>query len=590
MNVLQDPWIPLATGDPARLPDLLCGAADAAQLAHPRPELGVYARVLLSTLAQTFFPVEDAAHLRERIRQPLPRREVEAALAEAAPDFGVPGSFLQEPERAPGENQTGRLFFGTARGTRALLNAARQPFEAVCPPCALLGLVGAQAFAMPDGAGYFSGITGRPSLTTLVTLPSVRQSVWANVLTQETLAGLGYAADTATPWRQEARRALGSEIGLLEGLYWQPRAVRLDEAKAGMCASCGATGSRVAVMGFAPKSKAEAGYCHPYVPRLGAQHVALADRPAVWTAVADALAPELRQERGSPAPVVRQWLAIGERRFGLSLFGVRNNKAALLGLLATTVQLDLPHDLEPALDALAARRWAAILSARTLARDLASAGMGGLWTEDALQEFWRDTDTLAESCGDDLEAFRSGLGRASLRIYGSHVSNLADPTRATKPSPTEPPESLGGLTAADLRGLRERYDRLRLSERTLLERARSVGAVMQQPPFWRLVDPLVHGDAAPDARRLAHVVLAFRCAAQGQAGLRELLRAMPKRAPQRLIRAMTRQELAEGLVRYTPPRARVDWGELGLDVYGWGSVTRARWAALTAARPARRPA
>lgn len=322
-NVLTDPWIPL--DDPARLAsyvDLLTGARDAPDLIHPRDDCRFFARMLLSALTQALFPAADATELRTRIETPLDREVVRRRVDEVAADFELVGGeepWMQSPAPAStgAANETSSLFLDVAK--HLLFRPAVQP-DALCAPCAVPMIYGLQAFVPKGGRGYSPSVRGAPPTTTLIVSPeSVRKSSWASTLHSQAAACIVYGDDAERPWRCHAAERDGGTIGLVEGLFWKPRALRLIETAADACASCG-RGSAVlfAVKGFAARQRRTGGiYRHPMTPcvrvRVSKSATELrfaklhSDRPA-WTALADWIGAALGDaEDGLPAPIVAQW-------------------------------------------------------------------------------------------------------------------------------------------------------------------------------------------------------------------------------------------------------------------------------------------
>jgi CRISPR type I-E-associated protein CasA/Cse1 len=331
LNVLIDPWIPLRGADGraslASYAELLAGEKDAEDLSHPRDDVKVFVRMLLSALTQALFPVADAKAWRARLATPMSRVEVESQIAKVEADFELVGSpgFLQEK---PGDenSQTGEL---VPDAGHELFRPAF-PFRAICSRCAPALIFGAQAFAPAGGRGYSPSVRGNPPVTTLLAGSSVRVSVWANVLMGSVAERLGYAKDSKTPWRSSKEQKVGETIGLLEGLFWQPRAFALRPVAAadgGACGACGASTDLLAIIGYTSKSKVAGGsYRHPHSPawedvspkadkRFRSRNLG-ADRPT-WTGLADLLGESQGTGRAKellprPAPVVAQWIEYGD--------------------------------------------------------------------------------------------------------------------------------------------------------------------------------------------------------------------------------------------------------------------------------------
>lgn len=410
-NVLTDPWVPLddGTGQPAyaSYAALLQGERDATDLAHPRDDCRFFARMLLSALTQALFPVANAAALRRRMETPLAREEASRRIGAVKTDFELVGEdgFMQttltsdelahaaDPSEAT-ETATASLLLDVPRNSRHLLFRPAAPCDAVCPRCAVVLTYGIQAFAMEDGKSGF-GLRGKspsirraPATTTLVVTDSVRTTAWANVLHAQAGPELAYATDGDRPWRQaRVDKPKGAPIGLVEGLFWQPRAFHLTWMADGKCFACGATGRRVAPCAWRSKSRAAdaAFFRHPWSPvvedvkKHTFRYVHLqSDRPA-WTGLVDLIAPASGGTGSNSsvwhaAPAVRQWQeALTDRDAALIVFDIgttRRDRATPASRLCETFPL----------------------SARLVDRDVADA------VRTAVQEAEKGLDALRTAC------------------------------------------------------------------------------------------------------------------------------------------------------------------------------------------------
>jgi CRISPR type I-E-associated protein CasA/Cse1 len=326
-NALTDEWLPLLGVDGvttwASPVEVLCGEKDGVDLDYPRDDFRVYARLLLSALLQALFPAKTKAELIQRLDRPLVRKDVETRIKPVLEDFDLFGAtpFLQinAPLKPPDEKGAAPFVFPGEDLFRSLV-----PIDAIAIPIALVMLFIEQTYAGGAGRGYGTGPAGQPGALTLLDPGSVRTAAWANTLTLETIKQK-YAADGDRPWSNEKRAASPrASIGIVGGLFFQPRSIWLMPAGDGPCSFCGRCGPLVKRSPFLPKSElskkapgAEDLWQHPCAPlAVNSQGIAAirlsADRPA-WTGLAQLLSPlskaKLKKEhlREGPALVLQQW-------------------------------------------------------------------------------------------------------------------------------------------------------------------------------------------------------------------------------------------------------------------------------------------
>lgn len=464
LNVLVDPWIPLRDADGrvslASYAELLTGEKDAEDLSHPRDDVKVFARMLLSALTQALFPVADAKAWKARLAKPMSRREVETRIAEVKADFEIVGSpgFLQEiqPVLKDQDNETGEL---VPDAGHELFRPAF-PFVAICVRCAPALVFGAQAFAPSGGRGYSPSVRGNPPVTTLLAGSSVRVSVWANVLMDSVAERLGYAKDSKTPWRSSTAQKVGETIGLAEGMFWQPRSFALRPAVAvagGACGACGSSTGLLAIVGYTSKSKVAGGsYRHPHSPawedvspnpdkRFKSRNLR-AGRPS-WTGLADLLGESQGTGRAKellprPAPVVTQWIEYGDPDAASLLVldvAFKPGQKKLLSRFAETFPLSQrvrDATFVQRLRSLVVHAEAVLYALRkSLAAARGRVASEGRYLADATASFWQRTEgpfwTEYDAYRSDeapTDAFARALEAQTLSIFGELTNDrTSDP-------------------------------------------------------------------------------------------------------------------------------------------------------------------
>jgi CRISPR type I-E-associated protein CasA/Cse1 len=462
-NALTDAWIPLVqtTGETvwASPVEVLCGERDGEDLDYPRDDFRVYARLLLSALVQALLPARDSRELTERIKSPLTRSEIEARVTSVLSDFDLfgPTPFLQviPPQDVPDKGAAPFVF-----GAVDLYQPAVS-IDAVCVPVALVTMFVEQTYAGGAGRGYGAGPGGQPGALTLVGTDSIRSSAWANTLTLAT-ADMKYSKEEERPWSNAKQRPRPrASIGLVGGLFFQPRSIWLIPAGEGECSFTGRRGPLVRLSPFLPKSELTAKpssgedvWVHPCAPMaVNSQGIAPirlnAERPT-WTGLAQLLRPLSRTKKTEhplegPALVLSQWKSLGidRRRPRLLVLDFDRDKASVKRRFFEA--FPLTRDL---LDTSVVERLRTLLSEvedveRALVKFLKRAHddrrVGGLALEDARTSFWagtevpfwgwlsgavneeRDSDEGAERLEKAHDATLELIRRAALEIFDKHA-------------------------------------------------------------------------------------------------------------------------------------------------------------------------
>jgi len=478
-NALTDPWLPLVQGDGptvwASFVEVLAGEKDGADLDYPRDDFRVFARLLLSALVQALFPAKNKAELVLRLETPIRRGDIETRIAPVLEDFELfgPKPFLQiiPPSKMP-EGGAAPFVFPAED-----LFSALTPLERLSLPVALVTLFIEHTFAGGAGRGYGAGPAGQPGALTLIDVGSVRASAWANTLSSE-LVMPKYAKEDPIPWSNQKRAATRREaVGLVTGLFFQPRGMWLVPGGRGVCSFCGTEGATVRRSPLLPKSdlaKKSAGsedlWQHPCAPlAVNSQGIAPirlnADQPA-WMGLAQLLRPisknKIKKEHPNegPAPVLQQWKAFGLRGAKatpkLLVLHFDRDKANVKRRFFEAYPLtELLADRREVVEILRAILDDAQLVQRRLTKALISAHddqrRGGFALRDAEVEFWREsepsflrwlaglasctewnvgTEQMALDRGDEM---KRRVRRAAITIFDSHVElSEFDPSKAAR--------------------------------------------------------------------------------------------------------------------------------------------------------------
>lgn len=464
-NALTDPWLPLTQPDGsvrwASFVSLLAGEVDGVDLDYPRDDFRVYARLLLSALVQALFPAKDKAELEKRLTTPLPRDEVERRIAPVLGDFDLfgPTPFLQilRPASPPDKGAAPFVF-----PTEDLFVSLTPP-DAVSLPIACVTIFVEQTYAGGAGRGYGAGPAGQPGAFTLIDPGTVRQAAWANTLTVDRLERQ-YAKEDTKPWSNAKRAASPrAAIGLVTGLFFQPRSIWLEPAGLGRCSVTGAEGPVVRRSPYLPKSELtkkpngkEDLWQHPCAPlavnSAGIGAIRLnAERPA-WTGLAQLLSPISRGARPrshpneGPAPVLQQWLTLTGRtkRPKLIVLDFDRDKANVRRRFFESIPLsDALLKNKEVLEQLRALIRSAEDVQRALVGALKSAHdsqkRGGLAMVDAVSAYWTATEppfldwlvlvSGADEWSDEADAHAQAARaqahrafcRSAIEVFNAHV-------------------------------------------------------------------------------------------------------------------------------------------------------------------------
>lgn len=239
LNLIRDPWIPVATASGPRTirPDQIA-EPDVLFPAWPRADLDIACLELLIGLVALADPPAGREDWLAR-RAPDPER-LRARLAPLAPAFELDGEgprFLQDLEALPGAPAPpDMLFIDSAGESTAKKNAdlmvRRDRYPTLDPALAAMALHTLQAWAPSGGAGNRTSMRGGGPLVTLVEpRPDcpLWDLVWANVPSGAPLGvdGLPWMRPTQVSDKgQQVHQPPGAGIAI-EAFFGMPRRLRL---------------------------------------------------------------------------------------------------------------------------------------------------------------------------------------------------------------------------------------------------------------------------------------------------------------------------------------------------------------------------
>ncbi len=365
MNLLSDSWIPVRSLDPSGAPEkisfrkLLCEDGKW-EVSLPRDDMELAAVQLLICLAQALFTPKDAGELRLRVAKPMPAEAYDAIFMRPCsawfeldnPEY----PFMQVRGVAAKEvTQMDKLMAGLTGATNARFVNEPGLGAKLCGGCAAIALFNQASCTPSFGGGFKASLRGSIPITTLVQGTHLRQTVWLNVLSEESLSAY-------IPWHPEKKESkptwvepikasesiAAQTIGALRGLFWQPAHVELlPPGQLGRCCCCGFLDDRL-YTGF---RKAKFNYTlvgtwpHPHSPRIMAtkkgqideRFAAFTTAAPSWTQLSRFVVSQEMSDSGTegqqPAAVIlqlKQLYGNKSERLHMLVGGYRNNKASLL--------------------------------------------------------------------------------------------------------------------------------------------------------------------------------------------------------------------------------------------------------------------
>lgn len=384
MNLLQDSWIPVRNDETGHsthisLQTLLCTQTQPWVLHLPRDDMEMAAIELLIAIAQVLWTPKDIREWVRRIATPLSEAEYQQGISPYSDWFSLDHPqwpFMQVRKvKAAEPTDMAKLFPGLTGATNSCFVNQPGVAAAACGGCSAIALFNQASNAPGFGGGFKAGLRGSAPVTTLVQGPDLRQTVWLNVLTRESLDTLaiewGSAMEEPTwvvPIKEDSVIP-GARIGLLRGLLWQPAHIELlPAAEGGRCHCCGQVVDKL-YRGFNKAKfnyKVEGLWPHPFSPRIQQKKggtvedkfVAFTTPTPTWTQLSRYVVQQkLGSEKNSdnakdigqePAEVIKQirrhWVDMGEsdwsRKFLLLAGGYRNNQASILDRRHTVFELN----------------------------------------------------------------------------------------------------------------------------------------------------------------------------------------------------------------------------------------------------------
>ncbi|MGY6275380.1 type I-E CRISPR-associated protein Cse1/CasA [Methylomonas sp. MgM2] len=350
-NLLTSNWIPIQERGYYRkigLQQLLCGEADG-ELCLPRDDMELACLQLLCAITQTLFTPKDKKALGRFVQQPLTLEIYAEACKDKLDwfDLNHPQTPFMQIRGVNAKEPTAmdKLLAGVADGTNKTFVNPPGLGEALCGGCVAIALFNVANNAPSMGGGFKGSLRGSTPITVLIKGKDLRQTLWLNVLTEET-------AESVMPWYRETNNQRpnyldivnageeipASAIGLVRGLLWQPAHFELLPAeKTGNCSCCGC--EEAVYSGF-KKAKfnytVEGVWPHPlssrtFMVKKGEKEEkfpSFTTTAPTWTHLSRLV---VDREGQQPAPVLQQARTfMAAEKIQLIVGGYRNNQATVL--------------------------------------------------------------------------------------------------------------------------------------------------------------------------------------------------------------------------------------------------------------------
>lgn len=358
MNLLQDAWIPVqqqGVMEKISLRELLCGEKEG-DICLPRDDMEMACLQLIYAITQVLFVPENNDELKKYIRTPISNDEYRSAVQgkEDWFDLDHPETPFMQFRGVKSEKPTPmyKLLAGLDDGENKVFVNPQGLGDGLCSGCAAIAL-----FNMANNcpsimpAHFKPGLRGDTSpITVLIKGRVLRETIWLNVLTHQTLMEVMFEYDMTCSQKpsyveliKEKQNINLETIGLTRGLFWQSCHYELfPESEISICGSCGEESA--IRKGFKKEAFAfeRTGYwSHPLSPKIFSvkkgnkewKTPSFTTTSPSWIHMSKLLvAKDDTKEGQQPAPVVMQARhLVRNERLQFVVGGYRNKKAQIVG-------------------------------------------------------------------------------------------------------------------------------------------------------------------------------------------------------------------------------------------------------------------
>ena len=254
MNLLTGVWIPIqdkGSYEKITLQQLLCGEKEG-DICLPRDDMDLACLQLLSAITQTLLTPENKKALGKYVTQPLTPEAYQSAIQGKLDWFDLDHAdtpFMQfRGVKSTDATPMNKLMAGVADGTNKTFVNPQGLIEGLCHGCVAIALFNAANNCPSMGGGFKGSLRGSTPITLLIKGKTLRETIWLNVLTEETVTQImpwyGATKEQVPNYLKTINRGdtlQASAIGLLRGLLWQPAHFELLPVTADQqtCSCCG---------------------------------------------------------------------------------------------------------------------------------------------------------------------------------------------------------------------------------------------------------------------------------------------------------------------------------------------------------------
>lgn len=203
-NLLTSSWIPIQQQDGYQkitVQQLLCGEK-AGELCLPRDDMELACLQLLCAITQVLITPKDKKELGQYVLRPISAEVYADKYPEKLEWFDLdhPKTPFMQFRGVKSAQPTGmdKLLAGVADGTNKTFVNPQGLGEVLCGGCTAIALFNAANNSPSMGGGFKAGFRGSTPITVLIKGKDLRQTIWLNVLTEET-------AERIMSWHQVSK-------------------------------------------------------------------------------------------------------------------------------------------------------------------------------------------------------------------------------------------------------------------------------------------------------------------------------------------------------------------------------------------------